>query len=285
MAASLFATWFIWGSTYLAIKLTLPSLPPMLGGAIRYLLAGLLMLSLARWRREPWPAWRETRHAAVAGGLALAIGNGAVCLGAQRAPSGLVALILAATPLFSVLINQLLGLKARPIEWLGVLLGLAGVGLIQQGASGFHDMLGLAIVLGGALAWAVSAVILPRLSMPTPLHALAIQMLGGGLFSLLVSGALGESWRAMPDRTAMLALLYLVFAGSLAGYSGYLWLLKHSRPALATSFFCVNPLVALGLGALWGGEAISRDMLGGIALVIAAVALVLYGSRPEAKAG
>lgn len=277
--ASLFATWFIWGSTYLGIKLTLASLPPMMGGGIRYVLAGLLMAGMARWRCEALPDGRSALHAALGGGLALAVGNGAVCLGEVRTPSGVVALVMAATPLFTVVLNQWLGHPARRLEWLGVLLGLIGVGLIQHQQGGWGNASGFVIVLGGALAWAVASVALPRLRMPAPLTSAAIQMMGGGTISLLLAVPLGEHLQAWPTPSALWALAYLVLAGSLLGYTAYLWLLQHARPALATSFFCVNPVVAVALGALWGGETIAPTMLTGAMLVVIAVALVLLGSR------
>jgi drug/metabolite transporter (DMT)-like permease len=277
--ASLFATWFIWGSTYLGIKLTLASLPPMMGGGIRYVLAGLLMAGMARWRCEALPDGRSALHAALGGGLALAVGNGAVRLGEVRTPSGVVALVMAATPLFTVVLNQWLGHPARRLEWLGVLLGLIGVGLIQHQQGGWGNASGFVIVLGGALAWAVASVALPRLRMPAPLTSAAIQMMGGGTISLLLAVPLGEHLQAWPTPSALWALAYLVLAGSLLGYTAYLWLLQHARPALATSFFCVNPVVAVALGALWGGETIAPTMLTGAMLVVIAVALVLLGSR------
>jgi drug/metabolite transporter (DMT)-like permease len=285
LAASLFATWFIWGSTYLGIKLTLASLPPMLGCGIRYLLAGGLMLLLARWRRETRPTCRETRNALLGGGLALAVGNGAVCLGEVHTPSGVVALVMAATPLFTVLLNRLLGQSARRLEWLGVLLGIVGVALVQQQQLGGGNWLGLVIVLAGALAWAVASVTLPRLQLPAPFFSAAIQMIGGGAISLLFAVPLGEQLRGMPDRGALLALAYLVLAGSLLGYTAYLWLLAHARPALATSFFCVNPLVAVGLGAIWGNEPLHAAMLAGAAIVVVAVAMVVFGGHRASPRG
>lgn len=281
LAASLFATWFIWGSTYLAIKFTLPSLPPMLGCGLRYLAAGGFMLAIARWRGEPWARRREVRNAALGGGLALAIGNGAVYLGEQYAPSGVVSLVLAATPLITVLIQQSLGHRAQPFEWLGVVLGVLGVGLIQHQGGGLGGVAGFAIVFGGALAWAIASVLLPRLSMPAPLLSCAVQMLGGGGISLLLSALLGEHMQATPDGKALAAFAYLVVIASLLGYSAYLWLLRHARPALATSFFCVNPVVAVGLGALWGGETLNLTMVAGTAIVVVAVGLVLVGGRKE----
>jgi drug/metabolite transporter (DMT)-like permease len=254
----------------------------MFGCGFRYLAAGGLMLLIARRAKEAMPAVAAMRNAALGGGLALAIGNGAVCLGEQRAPSGVVALVLAATPIFTVLINRALGHRARPLEWLGVFLGVLGVGLIQQHGGGLGDPLGFAIVLGGALAWAVASVILPRLAMPPPLTSTAIQMLGGGAISLLIGGGLGERLGAKPDTTVLLAMAYLVLAGSLLGYTAYLWLLRHTRPAVATSFFCVNPVVALALGAAWAGESLTPATLAGAAIVVVAVGLVLLGGRQPA---
>lgn len=281
LAASLFATWFIWGSTYLAIKFTLTSLPPMLGCGLRYLAAGLLMLAIARLRRERWASAREMRNAALGGGLALAIGNGAVYLGEQYAPSGVVSLVLAATPLITVLINLSLGHRARPLEWLGVVLGVLGVGLIQHQGGGLGGAAGFAIVFGGALAWALASVLLPRLRMPSAMMSCAVQMLGGGGISLLLSAMLGEHMQALPDGKALLAFAYLVIVASLLGYSAYLWLLRYARPALATSFFCVNPVVAVALGALWGGETLNLAVATGTVVVVLAVGLVLAGGRRD----
>ena len=284
LVASLFATWVIWGSTYLAIKLALGTLPPFLLSGIRYVLAGLIMLAFSRLRREAWPTWRETLNAAGGGGLALALGNGAVCVAEQYSPSGLVALVMAATPLLTVMINAGLGVRAKGVEWLGVLLGIVGVALIQIESPLAGSTLGTAIMLGGALAWAVASVSLPRLRMPAALASCAVQMLGGGVISLILGAAMHEQAHR-PDATAVWALTYLILAGSLLGYAAYLWLLRHTRSAVATSFFCVNPVVALVLGAAWGQEAISGVMMVGSVIVVVAVGLALSANlRQQAAA-
>ncbi|MBV8657229.1 MAG: EamA family transporter [Burkholderiales bacterium] len=275
LAGSLFATWVIWGSTYLAIKLTLVALPPFLMSGLRYLAAAGIMLAMSRLVGEPWASRRALINAATGGGLALAIGNGAVCVAEQTSPSGLVSVVMAATPLLTVLLNRLLRERTSGRAWLGVCLGLGGVALLQAQSNLSGDPKGLVIMLGGALAWAVASVMLPRLTMPEALTSSAIQMAGGGVFSLLFSAIAHEHATGPLAGQALGALLYLILAGSLLGYTGYLWLLRHTQPALATSFFCVNPVVALLLGYLLGGEPLSLVMLGGVAVVLVGILLVI----------
>ena len=275
MAGSLFATWVIWGSTYLAIKLTLAALPPFLMSGIRYLAAAAIMLVVSRFAGEARASRRALLNAAAGGGLALAIGNGAVCVAEQTSPSGLVSVVMAATPLLTVLLNRLLGVQTGGRTWFGVCLGLGGVALLQAHSHLSGDPKGLVIMLGGALAWAVASVLLPRLSMPEALTSSAVQMAGGGLFSLLFSWLAREHASGPIGGQVLGALVYLVLAGSLLGYTGYLWLLRHTQSALATSFFCVNPVVALLLGFLLGGESLGLSMLGGVAVVLLGILLVI----------
>lgn len=278
LTASLFATWFIWGSTYLAIKFTLVDLGPFLSSGIRFMVAGGLLVLAALWRAEMRPTRKQIGTACFAGIAMLALGNGAICVAAQTAPTGLVALVMAATPLITVLLHRLLGGTVTKGEWLGVTLGLAGVGFIQWRA-GVSASNALWLVLAGAMVWALASALLPRLPQAGPWWSAAVQMLAGGAASLFIAPWLGESLPVTVSLPVLMAMAYLILAGSLGGYCGYLWLLNHTRPALATSFFSVNPLVALMLGCLWAGETLSADTMLGATVVVAGVAMVSWANR------
>ena len=270
----------VWGSTYLAIHFVVDGIPPLISSAIRNFCAGPILLAFLKWRGAPWPTWRQWRNGALIGFMMMGLGNGLVCVAETRVPSGLAALIIAGTPVFAVLFAWgLFGVRPRLLEWLGIALGLAGMGLLNLDLHAAASPVYVALLFVAGASWAGATVLQPRLDLPKGPMSAAVQMLGGGT-SLVVMAALhGERLDvATVPLSAWLALGYLVVFGSIVAYTAFVYLINHSRPALATSYAYVNPVVAVGLGLLFAGESVSWPIVAGMTVILAGVGLVMIGS-------
>ncbi|KAA0255827.1 hypothetical protein FBQ97_07535 [Acidobacteria bacterium ACD] len=282
------AVWLIWGSTYLAIRVVLETLPPFTMAGVRFVAAGLLLgaFSLARGAARPTRAQWGT--ALVLGGLLFLGGNGAVVWAEQRIASGLAALLVAIEPLWVVLLQARSGAgrpSARAV--LGVVLGIAGllvlIGPWNLGASDRVDLAGSVVVVAGSLSWAIGSLAgrTAKLPEPPPLAA-ATQMLAGGALLLVAGLAAGEParvvWSAVSLRS-VLALAYLALFGSIVAFTAYLFLLRQVSPARASTYAFVNPVVAVVLGAWLGGEPLTPRLLAAGALIVGAVVLITLGER------
>ena len=285
---ALVTTWIVWGSTYLAIRIVVRWLPPFAAASLRFSAAGSVMglAALGFDRRHGWPTRRQWLDYAVIGCLLLGLGNAVVMWSEQRLPSGLVALVVASVPLWITLIDGLRpGGEAWTLRvWLGALLGFLGVTLIAQpGASLDPGQAGGILALqGAALAWSLGALYSQSITRKLPLcSAAAIEMLAGGLLLVVESKVAGEDVArfAVAPREAWLALLYLAVFGSLVGFTAYAWLLRNARPAVATSYAYVNPIVAVLLGAVLYGESLGASTVIANVLVAFAVVIVLAGPR------
>ena len=279
LLACLAIVYVVWGSTYLAIHVVVDGIPPLISSAMRNFCAGPLLLGFLKWRGAPWPTWRQWRNGALIGFMMMGLGNGFVCLAETRVPSGLAALIIAGTPVYAILFAWgLFGVRPRVLEWLGVALGLAGMGLLNLDLHAAASPVFVALLFVAGASWAAATVMQPRLDLPKGPMSAAVQMLGGGT-SLVVMAALhGERLDvAAVPMSAWLALAYLVVFGSIVAYTAFVYVIGHSRPALATSYAYVNPVVAVGLGVLFAGESVSRPMLAGMAVILTGVALVVLG--------
>lgn len=291
LALAFAAVYVIWGSTYLAIRIAIESIPPFTMAGLRFLVAGLLLYGWAVLLGSERPSRRHLVNTAVAGALLLLAGNGAVVWAEQWVASGLVALLVAVVPLWMVLVDWLWGGGPRPGPVLvgGLLWGLVGVGLLvsgsEIGAAGPRDLAGGLVVLLGGLAWAVGSIHARRVAMPArPRMGTALQMLWGGLFLLIAGGVAGE-WvgidsGAVTPRSA-LALAYLVVFGSLVGFSAYIWLLRVSTPARVSTYAYVNPVVALALGWALADEPLTGRTLMAAFVILSAVAVITLRGRPR----
>lgn len=276
----------VWGSTYLGIAIVVQTLPPFLAAGVRFVVAGAL---LAGWialrdrdalrvdRRQLWGA-------AIVGVLLLGGGNGLVMAGERTVPSGLAALIVASVPLWIVLMRLGAGDRVRGDVIVGVLVGIAGVGVlvVPGGASGAVDAAGLITLVGATLSWATGTFLSPRLRLPrNALASTAYQMLAGGAFLLAAAIPLGDYARVDPPNVStasVVALGYLVVFGSLLAFSAYTWLLQHAPVSLVATYAYVNPVIAVLLGTLVLREPVTPTMVGGAALILAAVAFIVSRS-------
>lgn len=281
----LIALYFIWGSTFLGMKFAIESFPPFMMASIRFLFAGGFLYSVLRMRGEPHPSLAQWGGAAVVGTMLLSVGNAGVAYAQQWVDTGAAAMVIATVPIWVVLFSCLFGEWPHKWEWLGIALGLLGVVILNLDGNMRASPLGATILLIAAVSWALGSVWGKRLPMPASGMSSATQMLAGGAVLALVSAIQGERMTAMPTLHAMLALAYLVVFGSFVAYSAYLYLLKTVRPALATSYAFVNPLVALVLGAWLAGEHIGFYEIVAMAVILLGVLLVLLPGliRPSAS--
>jgi drug/metabolite transporter (DMT)-like permease len=293
IAAAFAAVYVLWGSTYLAIRFALDSLPPFWMASSRFLIAGTLLYAWARRRGAPAPTRVHWRSALIVGGLLLMGGNGGVVWAEQRVPSGLAALLVATVPLWMVMLDGAgRGWRRPPVQvLLGIGLGLAGVALLVGPGkfAGGHgvDPLGAGALLLGALCWATGSLYSRRAPLPaSPLLGTAMEMLGGGALLAvagLVSGEWGRLDLAAATPRSLLAVGYLVVFGSLVGFTAYVWLLRVSTPPLVATYAYVNPVVAVFLGWAFAGEPVTARTLVAAAVIVGAVVLITtYRARPQA---
>jgi drug/metabolite transporter (DMT)-like permease len=276
----LLALYVIWGSTYLGIHFALASYPPFLLAGVRFACAGGLLFGYLRLRGMAPPSALQWRNAAVVGILLLGLGNGLVCFAEEHVSSGIAAVAVASMPLFAALFSGLYRDWPSRREATGLTIGFGGVIVLNLGSSLSGSRLGAAALLTAAAAWAFGSVWSKRQDMPSGPMNTAAQMLCGSAALLLMGVAGGERLPAHPTLHATLALVYLVVFGSLIGFSAYLYVLKHARPALATSYAYVNPPVAVLFGLLLAGEHVGPLDLAGMAVILMGVCVITL-ARPK----
>jgi drug/metabolite transporter (DMT)-like permease len=270
----------VWGSTYLGIRMALESFPPFFLGAARFVVAGVVLLAVARARGERLPTPREQGSAALTGVLFFVIGNGLINVAERSVSSGIASVLVATMPLWVTVFGRLLGSETSPREIAGLVLGLLGVVILNLGGGLWASPSGAACALLAPIGWALGSVASHRLPLPSgTIMRTGAQMLSGGLAMLLVSIALHEHLGHV-TLGAGLALAYLCVFGSLVGFTAYAYLLRHTRPAVATAYAYVNPVIAVVLGVLMAGERFGIGSAAGALVVLAAVALVQTRREP-----
>lgn len=274
IALALLAVYVIWGSTYLGIKVALEGFPPFLMAGVRFFIAGGGLFLFLLLRGAPLPNRRQWGGAALVGCLLLVGGNGSVTFAEQWVESGLAAVWIATTPIWVALFSGFLGRWPNRLEWLGLALGVVGVGLLNLEGNFAANPIGVLALTIATASWAFGSVWSRKLQLPAGMMSSAAEMLVGGVVLLLLSFSTGERLVAMPGARPLLALAYLIIFGSIVAFSAYLYLLKKVRPALATSYAYINPVVAVGLGVGLVGETISSVGLVAMLIILAAVGLV-----------
>ena len=273
----------VWGSTYFAIALVVHSMPPLLTAGVRFLLAGLILAAFiaVRDRSALAVTRRQLAGASAVGILLLAGANGLVSLGERTIPSGLAALIIASIPLWVVVLRLVFGEHVGRDIIAGVAVGIVGVGVlvVPNGISGETDLAGLLMLVCASLLWATGSFLSPRLHMPRSVWgSTAYQMIAAGLVLIVLGPLLGET-RALDPRhfstESLVGFAYLVVFGSLVAFSAYTWLLQNAPVSLVATYAYVNPVIAVFLGTLFLSEPITPTMIGGAALILAAVAFIL----------
>lgn len=293
--AAFAAVYLLWGSTYLAIRFAIETLPPLLMAGVRFLLAGGVLYAFMRLRGQPAPERRHWKSAAVIGALLLVGGNGGVTLAERTVPSGVAALLVAMVPLWMVLLEWLRPGGTRPTGrvMVGLAVGFAGmvilVGPSQLAGAGAVHFGGAALVLVGSLAWSIGSIHARGATLPANAFvATGMEMICGGALLLVAGAARGELAGLDPAAftgRSLAAFAYLVVFGSLVGFSAYIWLLGVSSPARVSTYAYVNPVVAVFLGWAMAGEALTARVLIAAAVIVAAVAVITTGPRPRAQPG
>ncbi|MCX4627804.1 EamA family transporter [Streptomyces sp. NBC_01443] len=279
----------LWGSTYLAIRVVVQTMPPFLSAGARFIAAGLLLLGLVAWRYGA-AALRATRaqvgSAVVVGLLLILGGNGLVVLAETEVPSGLAALLIAAVPMWLVVLRTATG-DRPPLRTLGgVVLGFAGLAVLTSpGIGGAVQLSGVLLVLVASVLWSLGSFSASKLSLPgNPFTGSAYQMLAGGAGGIFVGLLRGEhqdlDWAGY-STASWLALGYLVVFGSLVAFTAYAWLLQSAPLSLVATYAYVNPVVAVALGALILDEALTWPILVGGAVVVAAVCVIVSTERRQ----
>ncbi len=276
---ALLVLYVLWGSTYLGIKVALISFPPFLMGGLRFILAGGCMFAFLWLRRAPMPTRRQWLHSAIFGGLLIVGGNGMVAFAEQYVSSSLTAAVLASSPIAFAIFSGLFGKWPHRIEWIGIAIGFAGVLLLNAQGELRGQPLGAIALLIGTLSWAFGSVLgREKLSLPSGAMMSATEMLMGGPM-LLVTGLLrGEHLPTQIAPEAMAGFVFLFFA-AIVGFTSYNLVLHKLRPALASSYSYVNPVVALILGMVLLGESVTPLSLLAIGIIVAGVAFITLAKR------
>ncbi|OJT19548.1 drug/metabolite exporter YedA [Archangium sp. Cb G35] len=276
----LFALYVVWGSTYLAIRWALQGgFPPFLMAGMRFLLAGLILYTVLRVRGYANPSAREWGAGALIGTLLLVMGNGSVVFAQQYVPSGVAALVVGSVPLWAALFGGLFGQWPGRAERWGLAIGFCGLILLNLGSDMSGNVWAAFALLLGPITWAFGSIWSRKLPMAQGLMSTATQMLTGGALFLLVSFLSGERLTAVPEPRALSAFVYLVFFGSLVAFSAYGYLLRNARPALATSYAYVNPMVAVLLGTFFAGESLSTWGMLAMGAILGSVVLLTRAKR------
>ena len=285
IALALTALYLIWGSTYLAIRFALEGgLPPLLMAGGRFVLAGGLMYAVLRLRGTPAPTRAQWRNLAVMALLLLVLGNGMVCIAEQSVSSGLAAVAVASAPLWMGLFSTLRGQQPSRIEWVGLAIGFVGVVWLNVGSSLVASKIGMIALLVATVAWSFGSIWSRGRDLPSPFMGAAGQMLLGGVMMLVAGFAIGERVHDWPTLKGMLSVGYLVSFGSIIGFSAYIWLLHHVRPALAGSYAYVNPAIAVALGAWLANEQFSGSEFVAMGVILLGVVAITLAKAMPAKA-
>ena len=280
--ATLGTLYIVWGTTYLGIAKVSASVPPLVGAATRFLVAGSLLLAFRMWRTGERPVARQWRSAGIIGTFLVFGGNGMVAIAEKTVPTGIVALIIALVPIWLALIDRVVLRSARP-AWrtmVGLVAGFAGAALLVGSSSAGHVPLrGMLAAVAASLSWAAGSIYARRALLPEDaLMASGMQQLVGGGVILAVALGTGQFGRLHLDRvttSSWLGLLYLIVVGSWIGFSCYLWLLRNVRTPLVSTYAYVNPVVAITLGVVVLNETFAgRELVAG-AVILGSVALIV----------
>lgn len=288
LAAALGVVYVVWGSTYLGIAEAERGVPPLLMLAVRFLLAGVLLYAWAMRRgevRAERPGLRQWGAAAVVGGLLLVLETGALAFAEKKVPTGLAALVIASVPLFMAVIDRVFfGGRVPLLAALGILFGLAGVGLLA-GPSGGIDPLWALVLLGASLVWAGGSAFARVAPLPkATILSAAMQMLCAAAMLGVLAVATGEAGHVDASAisiTSVGSIGYLVVFGSVLAYTAYGWLLRNASTTVVSTYAYVNPAVAVLLGWAFAGEHLGlRELVAGL-VVLASVALIVAARKPS----
>ena len=287
--------YFVWGSTYLAIRVGVREVPPFLLAAMRFLSAGLLLYGWMIARGERSPTGRQWTSASLLAILIFVLDYGLLFWAEQRVPSGVAAVMMATIPAFMAL-SEIIFLRTQRLTvrlMLALLIGIGGVAVLMSSSLNLGgapiDKVGAAALIVASISWSIASVLSRKLPLPpSKVMSSGAQMLAGGVFLALTAAALGEFRSFHPwaiSRGAWLSLLYLIVAGSIIGYTAYVWLIHHESPTKVGTYAYVNPVVAVLVGYFLGGETIGlRTILGTLFVLISVVVITVTGAKKPTAA-
>ncbi len=283
---ALATVYVVWGSTYFAIRLTLASYPPFLQGGIRFVIAGVLLFAFLAARGRPLPTLREWRDGAIVGVLLLAFGNGGVVFAEQYVPSSVAAIFIGAGPLAGALWSGLFGIWPQRMQWIGIVVGFGGILILAGGTQLASHPIGLLALMTAVVCWTLGSVLAQRkLALAPGAMGFATEMIAGGIVMGIVGVVRGEVPQFVaglpPTPLATFALVYLIFAGSLAAFSAYMYLLSKVSSTIALSYAYVNPMIAVLLGVVFGGEVLSTREAVATAIIVGSVILLTREKRAD----
>jgi len=289
--AAFASIYLIWGSTYLAIRYAVQTIPPFLMGGIRFLVSGAMLYAWARYRGADRPTRIHWRNAVIAGGFLLLGGNGAVVWAEQFVPSGLTALLVSILPFWLVIIEWIRPPRTRPhgAVLVGLILGFIGIivliGPANLGGHGDMRSIGALVLILGSLSWAIGSFYSRDAELPkSGLLTTGMEMLGGGALLLIVgmlSGELSQFDIHRISRPSAIGLIYLITFGSLIGFTSYIWLLDKVSPARLGTYAYVNPVVAVLLGWALAHEPLTSRTLVAATVILSGVAIITVASDGE----
>ncbi len=285
--------YFVWGSTFLAIRVGVREVPPFLLAGMRFVVAGLALFGWMRARGTPSPTRREWGGATLLAVLIFVCDYGLLFWAERRVPSGIAAVMLATIPVFMAL-SEIIILKTQQLTMrlaVALVVGIGGVAVLVSHSVSFGDApidpVGACALMAAAISWSAASALTRKVPLPAEkAMSSGVQMLSGGVLLVLAAGLLGEfhgfQIQAVSAK-AWLALAYLVVAGSIIGFTAYVWLIHHESPTRVGTYAYVNPLVAVLVGYFFGGEALGPRTIAGAALVL--VSVVVITTAPKESKG
>ncbi len=283
--------YFVWGSTFLAIRVGVREVPPFLLAGIRFLIAGIILYVWMRSKGTASPTGREWSAASFLALLIFVFDYGLLFWAERRVPSGIAAVMMATIPAFMAL-GEIAVLRTQRLSWrlgLALLVGMAGVAVLVLPSKGLSeapvDRIGAAALIIASISWSLAASLSRKLPLPAAkAMSSGVQMLAGGVLLLMGAALLGEfrGFRVQAvSREAWLALAYLIVAGSIAGFTAYVWLIHHESPTKVGTYAYVNPVVAVLVGYFFGGECIGPRTIAGTLLVLVSVVVITTGAAKK----
>jgi drug/metabolite transporter (DMT)-like permease len=286
--------YFVWGSTYLAIRVGVREVPPFLLAGMRFVAAGVILYAWMRLKGDASPTVREWRSATLLAVLIFVFDYGFVFWAERRVTSGVAAVMMATIPVFMML-SEIILLGAQRLSLrlgIALLVGISGVAVLVSHSGTFGegpiDTAGAIALLVGAISWSVASVLTRRLTLPASKSmSSAAQMLAGGVLLTLTAAALGEFRDFHPQavsRDAWMSLVYLIVAGSIVAFTAYVWLLHHESPTKVGTYAYVNPVIAVALGYFFGGEVVGPRTVLGTLLVLVSVVVITTTPKKRVEA-
>ena len=285
--------YFVWGSTFLAIRVGVREVPPLILAAMRFLVAGVVLYVWMIARGERTPSGRQWRSACLLGMVIFVLDYGLLFWAEQRVPSGLAAVMLATIPVFMAL-SEIIFLRTQTLTVrlvLALLIGIGGVAVLMSRSLNLGgapiDKMGAVALIFASVSWSVASALARKLPLPdSKVMSAGAQMLAGGVFLTLAAAALGEFRSFHPwsvSHEVWFSLLYLIVAGSIVGFTAYVWLIYHESPTKVGTYAYVNPIVAVLVGYFFGSEALSqRTILGTLFVLISVVVITTTRAKPVA---